>query len=435
MDQSSETLDMKALGPSTFGLMKQSRHSAKVVYQGLKDLVKFGKFAETEGVQTSSSQTVVVAEEHAVPSRPNLSSLSEVFDDDDDDDDDDDESDSDNDGMDFRMFVPTNEPVNEAVISLAETEKEINILKQQNDPTSEQWKLLLTNYSQLQENLPKQFLDKDNLKASLLPRKRKRRDPRSRVLSTELVQQFSQIIEPTQVTHDVQSPIIEPTQVIQDVQSPIIKPSPVQEDESIEKDLLIGSLDVRVLTLNMRTMLKMRRFLNFKQILVRLHQKFGDDFQPLSSEGKKISASSFDLVYPPSQHARERVVRPALDANLDTFLSSGPFSTQERREKQARIEQLKGKMLVMKHSDQNAPGDQPEMFLRETGKKFTDKYGDRSGILMWGYHADKEIWVVKRKSCRIKYYEKPANFMSWTKVDLAELIYALFNNPTNDSVA
>nr|KAJ0188945.1 hypothetical protein LSAT_V11C900494070 [Lactuca sativa] len=67
------------------------------------------------------------------------------------------------------------------------------------------------------------------------------------------------------------------------------------KQESIEKDFLIGSLDQR------------------------LHQKFGDDFQPLSVEGEKIFVSSFDPVNPPSQHVNERVVRAAPDANIDTF--------------------------------------------------------------------------------------------------------------------
>ncbi|CAH1437902.1 unnamed protein product [Lactuca virosa] len=72
--------------------------------------------------------------------------------------------------------------------------------------------------------------DKDNSKASLLRRKQKRRDPRPGVLSTEPVQQPSQIVESAQVTHDVQSPIIEPAQVIQDVQSPIIEPDQAHQD-------------------------------------------------------------------------------------------------------------------------------------------------------------------------------------------------------------
>ncbi|CAI9281709.1 unnamed protein product [Lactuca saligna] len=218
------------------------------------------------------------------------------------------------------------------------------------------------------------------------------------------------------------------------------------KQESTEKDLLIDSLDVRVSNLEQENLAKDAKiselqanlggltalFFDLKQ---HLHQKFGDDFQPLSAEGEKIYASSSNPVNPPFEHSGERVVRHAPDANLDTFLSSGPSSTQERREKQARIEQLKGKMLVMKHLDQNVPGDHPEMFLRETGKKFTDKYRDRSGILMWGYDADKKMWVVKRKSHRIEYYERPTKFISWKKVDLAKVIHAPFNNPTNDSMA
>nr|KAJ0184478.1 hypothetical protein LSAT_V11C900461930 [Lactuca sativa] len=97
------------------------------------------------------------------------------------------------------------------------------------------------------------------------------------------------------------------------------------------------------------------------------------------------------------------------------FLSSGPISSQERRKKQVRVEQLKGKMLVMKHSDQNSPGDHSQMFFSETGKKFTEIFGDRSGFIMWGYDADKRMWVVKWKSGRIEYYEKKADFLSWTK--------------------
>nr|KAJ0225461.1 hypothetical protein LSAT_V11C100048600 [Lactuca sativa] len=80
-------------------------------------------------------------------------------------------------------------------------------------------------------------------------------------------------------------------------------------------------------------------------------------------------------------------------------------------------------------------GDHPEMFFRETGKKFTDKYGDRSGIIMWGYDAEKKMWTVKQKSGRIEYYERKVDFMSWTKVDLSELIHAPFHNPTNDTMA
>lgn len=48
IERTPNTLDVKALGPNTFGLMKQSRKAARVAYKGLKELVKFGRFSERE---------------------------------------------------------------------------------------------------------------------------------------------------------------------------------------------------------------------------------------------------------------------------------------------------------------------------------------------------------------------------------------------------
>ncbi|CAI9263666.1 unnamed protein product [Lactuca saligna] len=39
IERSSNTLEMKALGPSTFGLMKQSRKTTKITFQGARELV------------------------------------------------------------------------------------------------------------------------------------------------------------------------------------------------------------------------------------------------------------------------------------------------------------------------------------------------------------------------------------------------------------
>nr|KAJ0228254.1 hypothetical protein LSAT_V11C100048580 [Lactuca sativa] len=49
-------MDMKALGPNTFGLMKKSRKYVKVAYQGLKELVMFGKFVEIEDTPVVEDQ-------------------------------------------------------------------------------------------------------------------------------------------------------------------------------------------------------------------------------------------------------------------------------------------------------------------------------------------------------------------------------------------
>ncbi|CAH1454490.1 unnamed protein product [Lactuca virosa] len=126
--------------------MKQSRKSAKFAFQGLKELVKFGKFAETEGIQASSTPIALVEEEQKTQPRSNISSSVEVPDDDDDnndDDDDDDDDSNDVDDMSFPLFVPPKEPVNEVVITTAETETEFNIFRQPNIPTPEQMDALI----------------------------------------------------------------------------------------------------------------------------------------------------------------------------------------------------------------------------------------------------------------------------------------------------
>nr|KAJ0186207.1 hypothetical protein LSAT_V11C900484210 [Lactuca sativa] len=433
--------------------------SKEVYSPHMKELVKFGKFVETEGVQASSNPIAIVAEEHVAPTRSNLSSSFEVVDDSDDDDAnddvydsddddtnddvddfDDDHSDSDDDRMDFCMYIPPKESISKDVDTPAETEKDVNIFKQSNDPTPKQMDDLIAQLQAIARKPPQSVpvisdspyeSDKIDSNASLAPRKQRRKDPRPGVLSIEPVQLPSPIVEPNQVAHDDQSLIIEPTQVIQDVQSPIIETAPVQEDvqsqmvneetfasgrkgisigskqggdqdshqtiselkqeimllkkESIEKDFLIGSLTVRVSNLEQENSVKDAKiselqanlgginalFFNQKQCL---HQKFGDDFQPLSAEGEKISVSSSDPVNPSSEHVSERLVRPTPDPNLDTFLSFGPSFAQERSEKQDRIEQSKGKML--------------------------------------GYDADKKMWFVTQKSSRIECYEKLTDFMS-----------------------
>ncbi|CAH1418088.1 unnamed protein product [Lactuca virosa] len=161
----------------------------------------------------------MVAEKHVAPSKSNLSFSFEVSDDDDDvNDDDDDEH--------FRMFEPSKEPVNEAVISLAETEKKINIFKQPNDPTPEQMEALIEQ-SQSTTRKPPQAVsvttespsgsDKYDSNASLMPRKRRRRDPRRGVLITEPVQQPTSNVKPAQVNRNDQddlSPIVEPAQSV-----------------------------------------------------------------------------------------------------------------------------------------------------------------------------------------------------------------------------
>ncbi|CAI9266317.1 unnamed protein product [Lactuca saligna] len=149
IERSSDTLDMKTLGPNTFGLMKQSRNSTKFIFQGLKELVKFGKFAEIEAVQASRTLIGTVTEEYVAPARSNLSSSFEVVDDSDDDDandgDDDsnDDDDADNSNDDSDSDVSPKQPISKDVDTPAETENDVNIFKRSKNPTPKQMDALI----------------------------------------------------------------------------------------------------------------------------------------------------------------------------------------------------------------------------------------------------------------------------------------------------
>ncbi|CAI9268174.1 unnamed protein product [Lactuca saligna] len=176
-----------------------------------------------------------------------------------------------------------------------------------------------------------------------------------------------------------------------------------KKQESIEKDLLIGNLDVKVFEIEKENSQKNKHISDLQANLGGLTALYFDLRDKLIGKfGDEFITSSFDCGKA-SESSERVVVSPAPDANIDEFLSSGPITVEERREKKKKIDKLKkDKILLMKNSDRNTPSDQPQMFIKEIGKrKFSDRYGDRSGIRMWGYEADKKMRIVKRKSGKL----------------------------------
>lgn len=87
----------------------------------------------------------------------------------------------------------------------------------------------------------------------------------------------------------------------------------------------------------------------------------------------------------------------------------------------------------MKNSDQNIRGDQTQLTVKDLGKRqFRDRYDDRLGIRMWGFHDKLNCWLIKRKGGNVEYYKDNNDFSSLTKVDQTELSQAPFSNPAND---
>lgn len=90
----------------------------------------------------------------------------------------------------------------------------------------------------------------------------------------------------------------------------------------------------------------------------------------------------------------------------------------------------------MKNSDENRCRDQPQLTVTELQKRsFGDKFGNRSGIKMWGFQDELNMWVLKRNLGNPEYYKDIHNFFSWMKVDLNELLEAPFHNPSHNPKA
>ncbi|CAH1431975.1 unnamed protein product [Lactuca virosa] len=352
--------------------MKQSRKSAKVIFQGLKELVKFGKFTEVEDIVAASSINVEIAEEHVAPQSKFQFSFEEVEISDDEEEKVQEKDMTENELEDFLQSFSI--PEEHVVVTLSVvTERDHDSTVQSYTPTSEQVDALIAELQRTARKptqtvpvttKPPSESDQEDLSHVLLPKKRKRRDPRPGVLITDLVQTASTPIESSFVAYNIESTITESSPVIQEISStlhgstsmdqdfecPIVEQEVLPsnrvfdlEQSSAKKDLIIGKQEIRISDLEKENSIKDAKiselanlgglnvlFFDLKQ---RLHQKFGDDFQPLSVEGEKLSTSSSGPINPSSQPTSERVVRPTPDAILDRFLSSGPSSAHHERER------------------------------------------------------------------------------------------------------
>lgn len=449
--KSVDTLDMKSMGPNSFGLMKQSRKGSKVVYQGLRALEKFGKFSETEEVVPAVSSA-----EEPTPTVPRPKVGYEIVSDDD------------------EMMTMVEETT--AVQSIVPTEEQLEAVKA----------LLQSTALKPPQSVAEHASEEED--TSLVPRKRRKRDPRLGVVMTGT--SATSTAEPTsEVPPVVTDPIIAEPHTSQEreeeaeglefdfekeMESPdrpsgssepatqsnpdtseeiahilamqekylkdkgkgiayeeepvIMEREPVDvhalqqrvfelEQESVVKDIRIQQLEVsdaekdakiKELQANMGGLTAM--YISMQQKLI---SKFGDEF------------NTGDNPVTPAPQTQSVDTSEAIEEYLNA-----PVKSKEEAER------LKRKLLIIKNSDQNvATSDHPDKYVIEMKKGFSDKYGDRSGIVSWGYDADKEMWWVKRKSGSMEYYNKMKNFKTWTKVDLTDLINAPYHNPSNDPKA
>ncbi|MFS7953519.1 hypothetical protein Hanom_Chr07g00619641 [Helianthus anomalus] len=109
------------------------------------------------------------------------------------------------------------------------------------------------------------------------------------------------------------------------------------------------------------------------------------------------------------------------DEAMDRYIDNPPRTANQK---------LKKKMVVMRNVGVERDlqfGDKPDRYVITTEK---DKHGNRSSILSWSYNDEMEMFIVKRKSGAVEYYDHSDAFKSWTAVDLRELSNATFHNQT-----
>ena len=93
----------------------------------------------------------------------------------------------------------------------------------------------------------------------------------------------------------------------------------------------------------------------------------------------------------------------------------------------------KGQLLFKRNPNQNASWDEPSITMTDLEVvRFRDTFGDRSGIVSWGFHDPLKMWIVLRKSGNSELYKDSHDFSSLTRVDLTELSRASFSNLTNN---
>ncbi|CAH1413006.1 unnamed protein product [Lactuca virosa] len=231
--------------------MKQSRKPAKVAYQGLKELVIFGKFVEVEDTPASSSINAEVAEEHVVH-KPKFQFAFEEVEVSNDEEDQEDQGNelSENDFENFiqqSILIPQEDVV---VTPPIVTERESDTLVQSSSPTPEQMDALIVELHRTARKPPQTVpvdieppsgSDPEDSANALLPRKRKRRDLRPGVLITYPVQNKSTSTVPGSITQNIQSPFSEISPVTQEMSSPFTESIPMDhvfESPVVEEDVI-----------------------------------------------------------------------------------------------------------------------------------------------------------------------------------------------------
>ena len=176
-------------------------------------------------------------------------------------------------------------------------------------------------------------------------------------------------------------------------------------------------------------------------IVYAMKEKLGDDFKSIDDERinpeKREASSSRRVPYKRKRFdpARDGTYQPysaaATDAAMERYYASEPSEARKRKAAELRaIHKDAANEKIMMIRQQNVDDERAQMLIQSLNPR--RRRGNRSGIMMWGYHEGIPGWYIKRKNMEIEHYLSIQSFRSLTQVDLQELSNAEFYNPSRD---
>ncbi|KAJ0800749.1 hypothetical protein HanPI659440_Chr03g0107151 [Helianthus annuus] len=454
------------MGPACFGAPTSKKGTEKK-FEGRIPLEKFGQFAETEDViaelvqvqpasvnaaQINTPINAMVAEEHDVQGAAEDEPETEIL-----------TINSDDEGIEIMCDSGYDEelpPENEADIVVSTVQSVIS---------TENLALLVKSVTEKMGNPPsnlpvsnKEPPNEDPKDHDSLPVKRKRRDPRLGMYVEQNKDQRmndaedddglydfdfeKNVTDTTTATEDifefdvytqrmnVEIPTAD-TSVPTSVSDPIIVSTPsvtttpagpsrvfmkslVVQVDSIHKDAKIIQLeDTIVQKIQQIDQLQGDGSLLFNMVYDlrgKLEKKFGQEFSdPTDVESRRKTAEDRARAFAKDdaernaamEHYFKRVTDPVAD-----------MVKAERIKKKREFVILKNKNLNPEDEDANSTHH-----LMDVGETLYDKVGNRSGVVRWGFDHDRRRWWIKRKVGPVEWYKNPAQFQTFTKVDLINL--------------
>ncbi|KAF5805894.1 hypothetical protein HanXRQr2_Chr05g0214801 [Helianthus annuus] len=187
----------------------------------------------------------------------------------------------------------------------------------------------------------------------------------------------------------------------------------VVEQDSIHKDAKIIQLEDTIVQKNQQIeQLQGDVSLLFNMVYDlrgKLEKKFGNEFSdPKDVENRRKAFDKDDAERSASMEKYfERVIDPIAEKEK-----------AERIKKKREFVILKNKNLNPDDDDDDA---QATHHLMDVGETLYDKVGNGSGVVSWGFDHDRRRWWIKRKVGPVEWYKAPAQFQTFTKIDLTNL--------------